>query len=60
MKIHHELWPEEDDSAVYCETEIGSCTHNKSVGMEEVSENGGEETDEDEDAFGTKINTFAV
>ena len=60
MKICHELWAEEGDLVVYCETDNGYCINNKFVGMEGVSENNGEETDEDEDAFGTNFNTFSV
>ena len=60
MKICHELWAEDDDSAAFCVTEIDSSTHNKTNGIEEVIENGGEERDEDEDAFGTNNNTTAV
>ena len=41
-------------------TEAGSGTNNKAVGMEGFSENNREETDEDEDAFGTNCNTFSV
>ena len=60
VKIRHELWAEDENSADYHKTENGSGTCNKSDGMEEFNENNGEETDKDEDAFGTYSKSFSV
>jgi len=54
------LWAEDENSAVSYETDNGFGRCYKTDGMEGVNEKNGEETDEDEDAFGTNSNSFSV